>query len=158
MGGEDSMSKTLLTLILAGFLVFGSAAGVAVAAPGAAFAAEKEGAAAANIPTPEFEYFQLDPLILPVISEKGITQQVSLVVALEVPYGKTSEISIYKPRLADAYIQALYGVLGNGYGLAKSGVVDVTLLKTRLTQVTTKILGSDKVRDVLLQVVQQRQM
>jgi hypothetical protein len=112
-----------------------------------------------NAPHPDFEYLQLDPLNLPIITTNGLTQQVSLLVSLEVDFGKKDDIGVYKPRLADAYIQDLYGALGSGFALMQGNIVDVRQIKQRLTSVTDKVLGPDhKVHDVLLQVVQQRPM
>lgn len=108
--------------------------------------------------SPEFEYYELAPLVLPIINETGVTQQVSLVVSLELPYGKKSEVELYEPRLADAYLQDLYGALGAGHAMMHGNVVDVQAVKSRLTDVTTKVLGPDKVNSVLLQVVQQRRL
>ncbi len=106
---------------------------------------------------PKFEYYELNPLVLPVINEAGLAQQISLIVSLEMVEGHAAtEIEDYEPRLADAFIQDLYGVLGSGYGLIRNNVLDVQLIKTRLTAVTESVLGPDMVEDVLLQVVQQR--
>jgi hypothetical protein len=120
----------------------------------AAFAAEEE-EGKANKPPPEFEYVELKPLVLPIITEKGLTQQVSLLVSLEIPYGKTEHIKAMAPKLADAYISDLYGALGNNEAMMRGGVVDVTAIKERLTADTTRVLGPDKVHEVLLQVMQQ---
>lgn len=121
--------------------------------------AEEEGGVAANGPHPEFEYIEMDPLTLPIITTKGLTQQISLSVSLEVPFGQKVEYDGFKPRLADAYIQDLYGALGAGFGMMKGNVIDVQQIKQRLTSVTDKVLGPDhKAHDVLLQVVQQRPM
>ncbi len=125
----------------------------------AAYAEEGGGDKSAdpNAPHPEFEYIQLDPLTLPVITTKGLTQQVSLKVQLEVEWGKKDEIEAFEPRLIDAYLQDLYGALGAGHGLMKDNVVDIVQVKQRLTSVTDKVLGPDhKVHEVLLQVLQQR--
>lgn len=107
---------------------------------------------------PEFEYFELQPLLLPVITSRGVTEQVSLVVSLELPYGKKKEVSQLSPRLADAYIQDLYGVLGSGRSVLNGGVVDVKFIKDRLTEIAYKVLGQENVKGVLLQVIQQRQL
>ena len=104
----------------------------------------------------EFEYLELKPLMIPVIGRNGITQQVSFVVSLEVPTGNLDRVSRYEPRLADAYIQDLYGVLGTGYGLVNGRVLDVPTIKKRMHSVAARVLGDDMVNDVLLQVVQQR--
>lgn len=105
---------------------------------------------------PEFEYFQMNPLMIPIIQRGGISQQVSFVISIEVPNGKLDTVSRYQPRLADAFIQDLYGVLGAGYGLVNGKVLDVHAIKQRLRHVSQKVLGEDVATDVLLQVVQQR--
>ena len=108
--------------------------------------------------TPEFEYMELNPLVLPVITDEGVTQQVSLIVSLEVPYGKKAEVEGISPRLQDAYLQDLYGALGRNNGMMVNNVIDVQAVKKRLTNVTYKVLKEDQVHDVLLQVLQQRRM
>ncbi len=112
-----------------------------------------------DAPHPDFEYLELDPLNLPVITTKGLTQQVSLLVSLEVDFGTKDGIGLYKPRLTDAYIQDLYGALGAGFALIHGNIVDVRQIKQRLTSVTARVLGPEhKVNSVLLQVVRQRPM
>jgi flagellar FliL protein len=111
-----------------------------------------------NAPHPDYEYVDLKPLILPVITDRGLTQQVSLMVSLELPYGKGEEVAPLEPKLTDAMLQDLYGALGNGQAMMKGGVIDVPALKQRLSAVSMKVLGADKFHDVLLQVVQQRPM
>ena len=134
-------------VILLGFL------GMVLMAPAIAMAATEEPAAA----TPDFEYLDMKPLVLPIITEKGLTQQVSLVISLEVPYGTKDKVKAMEPKLADAYISDLYGALGTGHGLMKNNVIDIPAIKARLSKNTVKVLGPDKVNDVLLQVVQQSQ-
>ncbi len=110
-------------------------------------------------PKPDFEYMEMKPLTLPVITEQGVTQQVSLIVALEVPYGKKAEVEGLSPRLADAYLQDLYGALGGKTNaMMVNNVIDIQAVKKRLTNVTYKVLKEDQVHDVLLQVLQQRRM
>lgn len=110
-----------------------------------------------DAPHPDFEYVKLDPITLPVITPKGLTQQVSFVVQLEVDWGKKDDIAPYEPRLIDAYLQDLYGAFSAGHGLMKNNFVNVDTVKERLTSVTDKVLGPDhKVRAVLLQALQQR--
>ena len=101
-------------------------------------------------------FVELDPLILPIVDNDGVQQVVSIVVALEVS-GPTDadKVKSLKPRLKDAYIQDLYGVL-NKHEALKGGVVQVGAIKERLNMATRKVMGDDVVHDVLLQVVQQR--
>ncbi|MBL4803266.1 MAG: flagellar basal body-associated FliL family protein [Alphaproteobacteria bacterium] len=103
-----------------------------------------------------YEYVELDPLILPIIDNNGVSQTVSVVIALEVngSYAR-SRAETLEPKLKDAFIQDMYGVL-NKHAALKGGVLQVGMLKSRLTHVSKKILGEDDVNDVLLQVVQQR--
>lgn len=113
---------------------------------------------AADVPPPDFEYMEMKALTLPIITDQGVTQQVSLVVSLEVPYGKKAEVEGLSPRLADAYLQDLYGALSRGNAMMVNNVIDIQAVKKRLTNVTYKVLKEDQVHDVLLQVLQQRRM
>lgn len=102
------------------------------------------------------EFVGLDVLVLPIIDENGVTQTVTMVVSLEVPdAAAAAEAKRFTPRLKDAYIQDMYGAL-NRKNVMKDGVLQVALVKERLNRVTKKVLGPEKVNDVLLQVVQQR--
>ncbi|MCC7305254.1 MAG: flagellar basal body-associated FliL family protein [Alphaproteobacteria bacterium] len=102
------------------------------------------------------EYVNLDPLILPIVDETGVTQTVSLVIAIEIPdASKKDQVKSMIPRLNDAFIQDMYGVLNRHAGL-KGGVIQVTMIKERLKKIAAKVLGDDVAADVLLQVVQQR--
>lgn len=105
--------------------------------------------------TPDFEYVDMAPIVLPIITEKGVTQQVSIVISLEVPYGKTGPVKAMTPKLTDAYLSDLYAAMGSGVGLKKGSIVNVPVIKERLTKNTVKVLGPDVVHDVLIQVVQQ---
>jgi len=101
-------------------------------------------------------FVRLDPLILPVIDKNGITQTISLVIVIEVPSDRTREkVRVLSPRLKDAYIQDMYGVLNKNAAL-RGGVVQVSAIKTRLTKITKRVLGEKNVKDVLLEVVQQK--
>ena len=105
----------------------------------------------------DFEYFELSPLMLPILNKRGVAQQVSLIVSLEIDTDSLARVEKMQPKLADAYIQDLYGVLGAGHGM-NDNIIDVKMLKERLALVTNHVMGPDAVHDVLLQVVQQRPM
>ncbi len=106
--------------------------------------------------TSHFEFVELDPLILPIVDEDGLSQTVSMIVALEVfdsaAAGKVEHMS---PKLKDAFIQDMYGVL-NRHAALKGGVIQVGMIKKRLNKISNKVMGDDVINDVLLQVVQQR--
>ncbi len=102
------------------------------------------------------EFVELDPLILPIVDNEGVNQVVSLVIALEVGNAEdAAQVTHMAPKLKDAYIQDMYGVL-NRHAALKGGVIQVGTIKKRLNKISDEIMGEDVVTDVLLQVVQQR--
>ena len=104
----------------------------------------------------DLKFVKLEPLILPIIDNIGVTQVVTLVVVLEVNGSDAaSKAQMYAPRLKDAFIQDMYGVLNRKASL-EGGVIKVDQLKARLNRATKKVLGENQVNDVLLQVVQQK--
>jgi len=124
------------------------ACGLIVASPSLAAGSEKKGSGA--------EYVKMDPLLLPIIDDDGVQQVVSMVVAIEVGGASDADkVKSIKPRLADAYIQNMYGIL-NKHAALKGGVIQVKMIKDKLNAVTSKIVGDDIDTEVLLQVVQQR--
>lgn len=101
-------------------------------------------------------FVEIDPLILPIIDESGVSQVVSIIIVIEAPDGDAAkEVERLTPRLKDAYIQEMYGIL-NKQAALKGGVVQVGMLKELLSKISEKVLGHENVSDVLLQVVQQR--
>lgn len=104
----------------------------------------------------KFEYVELDPLVLPVMGRDGVSEVISIVIAIEVEdSGKADEVENQIPRLTDAFIQDMYGVLSRQTVL-KDGVLQVGEIKRRLLSVSQRVLGEGVAKDVLLQVVQQR--
>ena len=103
-----------------------------------------------------YEYVELDPLVLPIVDKNGVSQVVSMVIALEVvELAAADKIRKMSPKLKDAYIQDLYGML-NEHAALKGGVIQVGYIKERLNKISHRVVGEGKVNDVLLQVVQQR--
>ena len=101
------------------------------------------------------QFIELSPLILPVINEYGVTQVISLVVAVEVDsQEKADKVTKFQPRLTDAYLSDLYGAFSNK--APENGIVPIAYLKKRLNLMSTKILGEHVVNDVLVQVMQKR--
>ncbi|MGH1398293.1 MAG: flagellar basal body-associated FliL family protein [Alphaproteobacteria bacterium] len=100
-----------------------------------------------------YEYVELDPLMLPIIDKNGVSQVLSMVVMVET--ADPVAIEKVEPKLTDAYIQELYGVL-NEHAALKGGVIQIEYIKAKLNKVSKKVAGDEVVHDVLLQVVQQR--
>lgn len=161
--------RMIMIAALALLVVGGGAAGAyfyfmkpAEAAAGAEAAQAKEKAEAAKKEEGGHggesltQFVKLDPLILPIIDENGVTQVISLVVALEVESPEAAgKVELMSPRLKDAFIQDMYGALSEKSAM-KAGVIQVAALKIRLNKITMDVMGKDTVHDVLLQVVQQR--
>ena len=104
------------------------------------------------------EYVKMDPLILPIIDGDGVMQTLSLVIAIEVDgVFSADKVKAQIPRLKDAYIQDMYGNL-NHHTALKNGVVQIGFIKDRLNKITDEIVGDKIDTNVLIQVVQQRQM
>jgi flagellar FliL protein len=107
---------------------------------------------------PQEFFVELDPLIFPILDDYGVSQTISMVVSIEVPNEiAAAEVERLAPRLKDAFIQDMYGTLNRKSAMDK-GAVNVGLIKDRLNKASVRILGEDKVNDVLLQVVQQRRV
>lgn len=117
----------------------------------------KKEAAKEGEEAPKAQFVALAPMLLPIIDETGVTQTVTMVISLEVPDEATAkEVEHLSPRLKDALLQDMYGRLSRKNAMTEQGMIQIEAIKHRLTKVTTKVLGEDKVNDVLLQVVQQR--
>ena len=105
---------------------------------------------------PTVVFVELNPLILPVISSRGVTQMVSLVVSVEVDSDeKAEQVKKYSPRLTDAFLSDLYGTFSRQASL-NGGEIPIPYLKERLNYLSGKVLGEHVVSDVLLQVMQKR--
>jgi len=101
------------------------------------------------------KFVKLEPMVLPIIDGHGVQQLITLVVAIEVSSDNAAtNVRNLSPRLQDAFIQDMYGVL-NRKASMEGGVLRVDRLKDRLTKASVKVLGEENVNQVLLQVVQQ---
>lgn len=120
--------------------------------------ARDRAAADAEEANQNLHFVKLDPIILPIIDSQGVSQVVTLVVSLELnSEDKAKRAEMLVPRLKDAFIQDMYGVL-NRKAASEGGLIKVDQLKARLNRVSGKVLGEDNINGVLLQVVNQRQI
>lgn len=119
-----------------------------------AAAAEAE-KAPAHDPAHPLPMVELGYVLVPVIDRQGVSQVVSLVVSLEAfDQPSADKIKYNEPRLKNAYIQEMYGVL-NRHAALKGGVIEIGTLQDRLDKVSAKVLGEHVVNGVMLQVLQQ---
>lgn len=104
-------------------------------------------------------YVELDPLLLPIIDDAGISQQVSLIVKLELKdSAKLEEIKAIMPRIVDAFVQEMYGTLSTNTSYMSNGVLRLDLVKARLKETVGHVVENGEISDVLLQVVQQHRV
>lgn len=142
-----------------GYFVFG---GSAVASGGAVSASaikvkktDEMRAQKARENAEDLRFVEMDPIILPIVDASGVSQVVTLVVSLEVLGDDNAKFAEkMTPRLKDAYIQHMYGVLSRKASTS-GGMIKVDDLKARLNKVSSKVLGDDKINSVLLQVINQ---
>ena len=150
----------ILVLVLAGgagaYFYFIHPAQAAVTGDAAAMQKAAEEAKKDQEAKSKLEFVEMDPLILPIVDNDGVTQVVSLVVAIVVSDAEKKEmVKKLSPLLKDAFIQDLYGELSHQAAM-KDGVIQVGNIKERLNKIAIKVLGKDAINQVLLQVVQQR--
>lgn len=103
-------------------------------------------------------YVHLAPMVLPVISDEGVQQLVTIQIDVEVKdYNTADEMHSNMPKVMDALMRALYGGLGTG-SLRKGKLVDVSKVKAKATAAMEEVLGAENVRNVLIQGVSQRML
>ena len=103
-------------------------------------------------------YVHIMPMVLPVISDEGVEQLVTLIIDVEVrDFDVADDMHTNMPRVRDALMRALYGGLGQG-SLRNGKLVDVVRIKNRATAALNEVIGSDKIREVLVQGISQRML
>ncbi|HVY11933.1 MAG TPA: hypothetical protein VHB73_00045, partial [Alphaproteobacteria bacterium] len=106
--------------------------------------------------TGQLFYITMNPMILPIVTDTGIQEVVSVVVALEVKDEETMQkVNNMVPKLGDAYMRSLYGKIGSA-DYRNGRFLDLGKLKNKLSQVTENVLGKGLVQDVLIEGVNQR--
>lgn len=103
-------------------------------------------------------YVHLAPMVLPVISDAGVEQIVTLQIDVEVKdFDVADAMHSNMPRVMDALMRALYGGLGRG-NLRQGKLVDVTKVKTKATAALDEAVPGGGVLNVLIQGVSQRML
>lgn len=103
-------------------------------------------------------FVRMEPFILPVISESGAEQIVTLRIDLEVKdLDVADEIHSSMPRVRDAIMRALYGGLEQG-SLRNGKLVDVNKVKSKALRAIGEVIPAEGIRNVLIQGVAQRML
>lgn len=103
-------------------------------------------------------YVHMQPVILPIITERGVEQLVTMLVDLQTKdFDKATELHEHMPRLKDAVLGALYGGLSDG-DLRRSNALDLERIKEEIKLHTNRLFGADSVLNVYIQAVAQRRL
>jgi flagellar FliL protein len=94
-------------------------------------------------------YLQLDPISSPVIVNGRVEGQVILTISVQVPSAAArNDLAKVIPRMRDAILQSLYS-----QPLVRhidDGTIDIRRTKQRLKDMLVDLLGTERVRDVLI--------
>jgi flagellar protein FliL len=103
-------------------------------------------------------YVHIAPMILPIISDDGIEQLVSLVLSVRVKDLETAN-TLHKsmPRVTDSLLRHLYGGLDEG-SLRKGKLVNVSKIKKKAAEAIGEIVEPANILDVLIEGVAQRML
>lgn len=128
---------------------------IALAAAAPASAAEREKPDPKSIPgVPAF--FNIAPIVLPVIEGNRIPRQVGILVTLELAEGHSANEAQDKGRqLTDAFITELYRIYGWRSG--DDRVVNERLIKERLQAAADRVLGPGVVHAILIRQLLEEQ-
>ena len=86
-------------------------------------------------------YVHLSPMILPVITNTGVEQIVTLQITIEVKdFDAADTVHTMMPKVMDALMRGLYGGLGNG-DLRNGELIDVTRIKAKATTALGEAVG-----------------
>ena len=103
-------------------------------------------------------YVRIDPMLLPVITDKGVEQLVTIIFAVEVKDFDTADsMHTQMPKVRDSLMRALYGGLGQG-SLRDGKIADVTKIKSKAVSAVGEVVGAANVKDVLVQGIAQRML
>ncbi len=103
-------------------------------------------------------YVRLQPIIFPIISDRGAEQIVTLIVHLQTKdFDTATSMHERMPKLKDSILQALYGGLSDGK-MRNSYMLDLEKIKSNIKNTVNRIFGEGSVVDVLVQAVGQRKL
>lgn len=103
-------------------------------------------------------YVHISPMVLPVISDSGVEQLVTIIIDIEVKdFDVADNIHSNMPKIMDALMRGLYGGLGQG-SLRNGKLVDVNKVKAKATTALQSVVGDGGIKNVLVQGVSQRML
>lgn len=101
-------------------------------------------------PVIESGFVAFQPMILPIIERGRITNQVIMLVTLEIPEGEgLDRAELYKPKLRDLLFSELHSLFALRY-VTDQGY-DGDIVKERLIAVAEKLVGKEIIRGIELE-------
>lgn len=95
-------------------------------------------------------------MIVPILSNDGVSQSFTVVIALEVVNAEAAtKVNEMTPKLRSIFIRDIYAQL-NQHAAVQGGVIQLAKIKKSLKKAANKELKDDLVYEVLLQVAQQK--
>ncbi|MCW2237147.1 hypothetical protein [Azospirillum canadense] len=108
-------------------------------------------------PKPPTAFVRMAPLMVPAIGTQRVEQFVTVVVTLEVVVDKVPLVQAFQPKVFDTLLTTLYGAVDDKSVLT-GNLVNIPVVKEKLTKAAAKVVGEGVVLDVLIQVVTQRNL
>lgn len=103
-------------------------------------------------------YVRLEPMVLPVITDNGAQQLITLLIQLQVKdFAAQERLQMRMPQLTDAIFTALYGGLGQG-SLRQGHLVNIAKVKRRIIEAVDKAIAPNLIDEVLIGGVGQRML
>jgi len=103
-------------------------------------------------------YVHIAPMVLPIISEDGVEQLVSLIISVHVKdLDAANTLHKNMPRVIDSLLRHLYGGLDEGT-LRKGKLVNVTKIKKKSAEAVAEIIAPEDIVEVLVEGVSQRML
>ncbi len=119
------------------------------------FMQEDPDAAEIEEPPPPPVFVEFNPIQIPVLGPENVEETYVVSLALEAPSDiEAAQVVLYSPRLNDAFLQVLYGVVQKEK--RQNGTLDMRLVKARVLRASNDVLGEGIVSDVLVQAIGQR--
>lgn len=108
-------------------------------------------------PPPPVAYVRLNPIVVPAIGKEKVEQFVTIVATVEVDAAKQPQAQAQVTRLVDAFISTVYAGVDDKT-LMSGPLINIPVLKEKLTAAAGRVLGPGVVQGVLVQVVTQRNL
>lgn len=103
------------------------------------------------------EYFTMPPFVIPVVDDKAVTRQVTMMVTIEtMGMDNKEKIVANHRRLQDVFLRDIYGVLA--FRRSDDQSYDTDVIKTRLQRVGEQVVGPGIIDVITVRTTYDRRM